>query len=84
MFLSGAYVGNAAYVGANYRTFLPIFLLGGMLFTVLVIYIILFRKLKPYYSIQSRHSHGKANGDVVELVTSNCKETIPETEETSL
>ena len=41
------HTGDAAYVAANYRTFLPMFLMGGMLFTVLVIYIILFRKLKP-------------------------------------
>lgn len=41
------HAGDAAYVGANYHTYLPMFLLGGMLFTVLVIHVILFRKLKP-------------------------------------
>lgn len=50
-----------------------------MLFAVLVIYIILFRKLKPYYSIEHKHALGKANGDVIELVTE--KEEDIETEE---
>ena len=40
-------IGDAAYVGANYRTYLPMFVMGGMLFTVLVFHVILFRKLKP-------------------------------------
>ena len=78
-----SFTGNAVYIAANYRTFLPIFLLGGMLLAVLVIYIILFRQLKPYYSIQHKHTQGKANGDLIELVTS--KETSDsETEVTSL
>ena len=75
--------GEAAYVAANHRSFLPIFLLGGMLFTILVIYIILFKKLKPYHSIEQKYTHGKANDDVVELVTAKQEEAI-ETEVTSL
>ena len=75
--------GEAAYVAANHRSFLPIFLLGGMLFTVLVIYVILFKKLKPYHSIEQKYTHSNANGDVVELVTAKQDETI-ETEVTSL
>ena len=54
-----------------------------MLFTILVIYIILFKKLKPYHSIEQKYTHGKANGDVVELVTAKQEEAI-ETEVTSL
>ena len=42
-----ATLGDAAYVAANYRTFLPMFVMGGMLFTVLVFHVMLFKKLKP-------------------------------------
>ena len=45
--LSGHCIGDAAYVGANYRTYLPMLVMGGMLFTVLMFHVILFRKLKP-------------------------------------
>ena len=75
------YIGDAAYVAVNYRTFLPFFLLGGMLFIVLVVHIILFKRLKPYHTVEQKHS--KANGDVVELV-SNQQEEATETEVTSL
>ena len=67
----------------DYRTFLPMFLMGGMLLTVLVIYVILFRRLKPYYSIKRNQAHYKTNGDVVELVEVQ-EEVIVETEVTSL
>ena len=77
-------IGDAAYVAVNYRTFLPFFLLGGMLFTVLVIHIILFKRLKPYHTVEQKHTNSsKANGDVVELV-SNQQEEATETEVTSL
>ena len=75
-------IGDAAYVAVNYHTFLPFFLLGGMLFTVLVIHIILFKRLKPYHTVeQNRTNSSKANGDVVELV-SNQQEETTETEMT--
>ena len=83
MYLCIIYVGDAAYVAANYRTFLPFFLLGGMLFTVLVIHTILFKRLKPYHTIEQKYTNGKANGDVVELVSTPQEEAI-ETEVTSL
>lgn len=87
-FLICTCIGDAAYVGANYRTFLPFFILGGMLFAVLVIYVILFRKLKPYHSVEHKYTNRKAKDDVVELVTEQEAEATEteatETEVTSL
>ena len=70
-------------MGANYRTFLPILLLGGMLFTVLVFHIMLFKKIKPYYSIEQKHTSGKVDEDIVELATTQQEEAL-ETVVTSL
>ena len=70
-------------MGANYRTFLPILLLGGMLFTVLVFHIILFKKIKPYYNIEQKRKSGKDDEDIVELASSQ-QEEVPETVITSL
>ena len=51
---------------------------------MLVIHIILFKRLKPYHTVEQKHTNGiKANGDVVELV-SNQQEEATETEVTSL
>ena len=65
------FTGDAAYVAANHRTHLPLLLLAGMLIAVLLIYTLLFRRLKPYHTVQQNKDHGDANGDVVELVTTN-------------
>ena len=62
--------GDAAYVAANHRTYLPLLLLAGMLCAVLVIFTLLFRLLKPYHNVQHKH-HSDTNGDVVELVITN-------------
>lgn len=65
------HLGDAAYVAANHRTYLPILLLAGLLSTVLVIYLMLFRKLKPYHSVSKRHQTANVNvgnDDVVELI----------------
>ena len=53
-------IGDAAYVAANHRTYLPILLLAGLLLIALVVYIILFRKLKPNYNtLKDDYSHIK-------------------------
>ena len=65
------FTGDAAYVAADYRTYFPILLLAGILAVMLIIYIILFRQLKPYHSIQQTSHHDDANGDVVELVVTD-------------
>ena len=87
-------LGDAAYVAANHRTYLPILLLAGLISTVVVIYLILFRKLKPYHSIKKGHktangavSNGDvSNGDVVELVEAeqDVSQEVVESEVTSL
>lgn len=81
--LSSIYLGDAAYVAANHRTYLPILLLAGLISIVLVIYLLLFRKFKPYHSIETA-SDNVGNGDVVELVGADNSQDIVEPEVTSL
>jgi len=74
-------------VAANHRTYLPILLLAGLISVVVVIYLILFRKLKPYHSITKGHetaSDNMGNGDVVELVEADHTQNIVKPEVTSL
>ena len=78
-------LGDAAYVAANHRTYLPILLLAGLLLLALIVYLILFKQLKPYYNI--KRQSGVANGDVVELIEGSPhleEQVIVETEVTSL
>jgi len=76
-------------VAVNHRTYLPILVLAGLISTVVVIYLILFKKLKPYHSINKGHetaSGNVVNGDVVELVEAeqDFSHDVVESEVTSL
>ena len=53
-------------MAANHHTYFPLLTLAGMLFAVLVMFALLFRRLKPSHGIRQKH-HSDANGDVIKL-----------------
>ena len=61
------------------------FILAGLLLSALIVYLILFKQIKPYYNI--KRQSGTANGDVVELIEENHtleEQVIIESDVTSL
>jgi len=77
-------IGDAAYVAANHRTYLPILILAGLLLIALVMYIILFRKLRPNYNtLKEDYSHIN-NDDANQSCCNKMMKSLTDSEATTL